>query len=161
MSNSREIASANLALLIVDLNSATTPPAKQAAINALDTFSQNTSFANLGLRANAASAAANAASREAAIKGMSDALNGVSDLQKSFKTAQDIANAGENNLLFPRIASTLGQVEIMLTMLKEQFDAVDQQVNALKGGVDLQKLKSLAASVQNAADALKQKLAPL
>src|SRR5262249_3543916 len=104
---------------------------------------------------------ANAATRQQAVSGISAALNNVSDLRKAFNTAQQVATDGENNLIFPRIAATLGQVDTILTTLKQQFDAVAGQVNALKAGVDLNRLKGLATSVQTAADTLQKTLTGL
>lgn len=158
MANDREKAEADLALLIRDAINATTAPAKNQARAALETFSENTPFPNLGVVADAAIAITAAATRQAAINHMRQQLDNISDLRKAFNTAQRVAADGEEHLFFPRIATTLAQVETLLKSLKDQFDAVQNNINNLKNGIDLVKLQDLATSVETAAETIKNDL---
>src|SRR5687768_15399373 len=140
MANEREIAETRLALLVHDASVAETPQEKQQAQNALRAFSQNTRFIDLGMIADEARAIANAATRQDAIDKMREKLGEISALDNAFKSARKVAQDGEEHLLFPRLASALGQVETVLETLKDQFDAIAANVNTMKNGVDLQKL---------------------
>ena len=158
MPNEREVAETELALLIRDANAAATPPEKARALTALENFSERTLFPDLGEQADTAAAITAAQTREEAISKMRQSLNTISAIDAAFKSAAQIAADGEQHLFFPRLASTLGQVETILTTLKEQFDAVAANINSMKSGIDLAKLKGLADSVKSAADTLTQKL---
>ena len=161
MPNKRETAEANLALLIRDASNAVTRDEKRAAVAALEDFSENTPFTNLGMTADAAIAVTTARTRQAAITRMQQRLNEISDLRDAFKTARRVAADGEKELFFPRVASTLSQVEVLLVSLKEQFDALGTQVDRLKDGVDLDKLKDAAGAVESATAKLRTSLAGL
>ena len=150
MPNERETAEANLALLIRDAGNATTRAEKREAIAALENFSENTPFSNLGMTADAAIAVTTARTRQAAISRMQERLNEISDLREAFKTAKRVAADGEKELFFPRLASSLSQVEVLLISLKDQFDGLGAQVDRLKDGVEVDKLKEVAEAVQSA-----------
>ncbi|MCK5275426.1 MAG: hypothetical protein KAJ11_17380 [Alphaproteobacteria bacterium] len=158
MANDRETAEANLALLIREANMASTGQEKQQARGALEHFTENTLFPNLGTVAEAAIAITAAQTRQAAINRMRAQLDEINDLREAFKTAERVAADGEENMFFPRVASSLAQVETLLGSLKEQFDAVRNNIGELKNGVDLDKLKDLASSVETAAEKLKGEL---
>jgi hypothetical protein len=158
MPNERETAEANLALLIRDASNAETRNEKRQAVSALEEFSENTPFSNLGMTADAAIAVTTARTRQAAITRMQDRLNEISDLRDAFKTAKRVAADGEKELFFPRVASALSQTEVLLTSLKEQFDALGAQIDNLKDGVDLDKLKDTAKAVESATAKLRASL---
>jgi hypothetical protein len=149
-----------LALLIRDAKQANqtgSAQEKQNALDALERFAQRT-FPDLKDIADDAADIIAADTREKAIAMMRDALADISELDAAFKSAKRIADEGQEKLFFPRLASTLGQVETILTILKEQFDGVASQINGLKQGIDLAKVLGLIQSVVTAADTLKQKL---
>jgi len=158
MPNSRETDEANLALLIRDVHIANTDAEKDAATEALQEYSENTSFSNLGTRAEAAIAIASAATRQKSMKEMKRLLDDVSDLDEAFKTAARVAADGEKNLFFPRLASSLCQVETLLASLKEQFESLGSEIENLSDGVDLAKLKDLAKSVKRASSEISKSL---
>lgn len=158
MANDREIAEANLALLIREASNATTQQEKRDAIDALEQFAQHSAFPNLRMVADAAGTIAIAGTRQAAINRMRAQLDAISDLRESFKTAARVAADGEEDMFFPRVASSLAQVETLLESLKEQFDAIQNNIGTLKNGVELDKLKDLAASVKTAAETVKGQL---
>lgn len=150
MANEREAAEANLALIIRDATMAATRAEKRDAVTALEDFSENTPFSNLGMTADAAIAVTTAQTRQAAITRMQGRLNEISDLRDAFKTAKRVAADGEKDLFFPRVASSLGQAELLLLSLKDQFDGLKTHVDTLKNGVDVAKLKKAAKGVESA-----------
>jgi len=146
-----------LALLIRDANQAVSLQEKQDALDALESFSQRT-FPDLRKKADDAAHIVAAKTRDEAIALMRDALADISELDAAFKSAAKIAEEGQENLFFPRLASTLGQVETILTTLKEQFDGIAGKINGFKQGIDLAKILGLIESVGSAANTLKEKL---
>ena len=137
---------------------AATRAEKRDAVTALEDFSENTPFSNLGMTADAAIAVTTAKTRQAAITRMQGRLDEISDLRGAFRTAKRIAADGEKELFFPRAASALGQAETLLVTLKDQFDGLKTQVDTLKNGVDVAKLKKVAKGVESASKEIRKSL---
>ncbi len=161
MSNARDRDKAKLILLIGEVMAArrqNEAPAAQATTAALQSFSENTAFPNLATKASAVISANAIADMEEGLRRMADIAEQLSPLRQAFQAGAEIADDGRASLFFPRIASTLVQVEELLNSVLTTATSFRADIANVRDDFDISKLKALIEKVRNTGDQLSQKL---
>lgn len=161
MSTARDRDKSELILLIGDFMAARRQQNDSAiaqATAALHEFSQNTAFPNLQTKASATIAAATVADINEGLRRMADIAEQLSPLRQTFQAAAEIAEDGQTSLFFPRVASTLVQVQELLSSMLETAKTFEADVSAIREGFDIDKLKVLIEQIRQTGSDLGEKI---
>ena len=161
MSNARDRDKAKLILLIGDVMAArrqNDPGGAQAATAALQDFSENTAFPNLATKASVTISVNAIADMEEGLSRLADIADQLSPLRQAFQAGAEIADEGKSSLFFPRVASTLVQVEELLNSVLATATSFKDDIASVKDDFDIEKLKALIEKIRNTGDELSQKL---
>ena len=161
MSNARDQEKAKLILLIGDVMAArrqNDAESAQTATEALQSFSENTAFPNLATKASVTISVNAIADMEEGLSRLSDIADQLSPLRQTFQTGAEIADEGKSSLFFPRVASTLVQIEELLNSALDTATNFKDDITDIKGDFDIGKLKTLIEKIKNTGGQLSQKL---
>ena len=161
MSNARDRDKAKLILLIGDVMAArrnNNQSATQNAIETLQDFRESTVFPSLGTKASAVISTIAVEDMEEGLRRLADIAEQLSPLRQSFQAGAEIADEGQASLFFPRVASTLVQVDELLNAAIAVATEFRDDIASATGDMDISKLKSLVEKVKAAGEKLGQKL---
>ena len=161
MSNRRDREKAKLILLIGDFISAKRDNNESAAFEAgeaLQDFSERTRFPNLSSKAIATLLAGTADDMEEGLRRMTDIAEQLSPLRQTFQAGAEIADDGRASLFFPRAASTLVQVEELLSSLLSTAENFKDDISKVLVNFDLEKVQVLIGKVKETGDKLDAQL---
>lgn len=164
MSDARNRDKALLIMLIGDYMAArraNNENAKRKATEALQKFAQKTAFPNLATKANATITVGSIDDMNEGLVRMAEIADQLSPLRQTFQAGAEIADSGQASLFFPRVASTLVQVEEMLNSLLTTAENFKAEIESARGDFNLKKVKGLVKKVKSAGDELEQKLGGL
>ena len=161
MSNARDRDKANLIVLIGEVMTArrdNDESATQAALEALQSFREATVFPNLSTKASAVISTIAVADMEEGLRRLADIAEQLSPLRQAFQAGAEIADEGQASLFFPRVASTLVQVDELLKSVITIATDFKDDIESVTDDLDISKLKTLVEKVKAAGDQLGQKL---
>jgi len=161
MSNARDREKAKLILLIGDLMSARRREETTvvfAASEALQDFSERTRFPNLSTKASAALLASSTDDMEEGLRRMADIAEQLSPLRQTFQAGAEIADDGRASLFFPRAASTLVQVDELLSALLSTAESFKTDISKVLVNFDIEKVQTLIGKVNETGEKLSNQL---
>jgi hypothetical protein len=150
-----------LILLIGDLMNARRSgdqPSARRFTQQLQDFSEQTAFPNVAAKAAATIAAASIQDMENGLRSMADIAEELSPLRQTLTAATELAEQGKASLFFPRVASTLVQVEGLLNSAVAAADTLKNDIAAVSKDFDVEKLKSLVEKIKTTGEDLSRRL---
>ena len=161
MSNARDREKAKLILLIGDLMSARRGEEEAvvlAAADALQDFSERTRFPNLSTKASATLLASTTDDMVEGLRRMADIAEQLSPLRQTFQAGAEIADDGRASLFFPRAASTLVQVDELLSSLLNTAESFKDDITKVLVNFDIEQVQALIGKVKDTGDKLSEQL---
>jgi hypothetical protein len=132
--------------------------AEDSAADALQEFSENTRYAKLATKADSILALSNIEDMEEGLRQMTGIAEKLSPLRQTFQAGADIAEKGRASLFFPRAASTLVQVDELLSSLLSTAEDFKDDISSAMVDFDIEKMLALVGKVKETGEKLDKQL---